>query len=242
MANKNNALSPQVIDFPSSPGVHIAGEHSLEIDGLSNDFNASDSGKHSALGVKCTGRGYSSGVERSVHIGKVRGSIPRTPTSSRSFKSISDFGFGDYFWSRVAIGAPAHCWPWMMSNNGDGYGQIKVGGNNWTASRLAFTLATGTPAEGQLVCHHCDNPICCNPAHLYAGSKSDNEKDKVARNRKNPVTGQRNHFAKLSEDQVQNIRRLFDQGMTNVAIGKMMGVHHSTISKIRTGGSWGTRR
>jgi hypothetical protein len=238
MQNKKKNIALQDIDFTMETRVHIAGEHRSEVEGLSNDFNANTTETHIAFGVKRTGRGCSSGVERSVHIGKVRGSIPRTPTTSRSFKSIFDSGFADHFWNRVAVGAPAHCWPWRGSLNSDGYGQITVGGKYWTASRLALSLAYGTDVSDALACHRCDNPACCNPCHLYSGTKSDNERDKVARGRHNPACGERNHFARLTTNQVANIRRLFKQGMSNVAIGKMLGVHHSTISKIRTGQSW----
>lgn len=237
MANKNNKMGAEAIDFPLENGVHIAGGHGSEVKGISNDFNATNPSSHSGQGVKCAKRGCSSGVERSVHIGKVRSSKLRTPTT-RHFSDISDSGFADYFWSRVAVGAPAHCWPWMLSSNGDGYGQIKVGGSYWTASRLAYVLTTGVAPKTLFVCHHCDNPICCNPAHLYAGTRSANERDKVKRGRNNPARGERNHFSRLTATQVENIRRLFGQGMTNVSIGKLMGVHHSTISKIRTGNSW----
>lgn len=241
MTNKTNHLPPQVVDFTEENRVHIAGGYGAEIEGNSNDFNARTRNPRSALGVKCTVEGRSSPAERSVHIGNVGGSIPSAPTvqpASRRFKSMTEAGFPEYFWSKVAVGAPSHCWPWKLSHNRDGYGQIKVGGAYWTASRLAHVLATGDDLKGQLVCHHCDNPSCCNPSHLYAGSKSDNERDKVARGRHNPTKGEKNHFAKLTAEKVEHIRHLFAQGKSNTAIGQLLGVHHSTISKIRTGASW----
>lgn len=236
MANKNKEMAVQAIDCPQENSVHIAGEYGAEIARLASNFNTEPEQNHSDFWGKGTARGCSSAVERPVHIGKVRSSILRTPTTHRRFLSITQEGFADYFWSRVAVGAPAHCWPWKLSLNGDGYGQTKVGDRYWTASRLAFELANGPVPQHFLVCHRCDNPSCCNPAHLYAGTKGDNERDKFKRGRTHK--GMANPGRKLTQDQVDNIRRLFAQGETNIAIGKMMGVHHSTISKIRTGASW----
>lgn len=141
------------------------------------------------------------------------------------------------FWDRIAVGAPSECWPWRGSVDRYGYGRFKLGGRTISASRAAYIVATGADVEGLMICHRCDNPRCCNPSHLYAGTKSDNEKDKYARGRATQK-GDQNSASKLSADQVENVRALFRQGMTNVAIGKLMGVHHSTISKIRTGASW----
>lgn len=143
----------------------------------------------------------------------------------------------DRFWDKVAVGAPAHCWPWMASTKADGYGQVKILSRPIAASRAAYQIATGKDPIGKMVCHHCDNPACCNPAHLYAGTKSDNERDKFARGRRTHW-GEGNPARKLSSQQVDHIRRLFNQGRSNTEIGRMLGVHHSTISKIRTGASW----
>lgn len=200
MANKNKQLPTQVIDFSSSPGVHIAG--------VTCSSHVSPTITFQTL----------SGKDKPENTGDLGSDVP-----SR-------------FWDKVAVGTPFECWPWRGSMDRDGYGRAKIAGKPLAASRAAYILATGKSIDGLMVCHHCDNPSCCNPSHLYAGSKSDNERDKFKRGKTH--RGEKNPAGKLSEDQVQNIRRLFDQGMTNVAIGKMMGVHHSTISKIRTGKSW----
>lgn len=204
MANKNKHLPTQVIDFSSSPGVHIAG--------VTCSSHVSPTITFQRL----------SGKDKPENTGVLGSDVP-----SR-------------FWERVNVKSPSECWPWLGSVDRDGYGRASFNGKKMLASRLAYIMATGKEPDGLLVCHHCDNPPCCNPSHLYAGTKSDNERDKFKRGKTH--RGEKNPAGKLSEDQVQNIRRLFNQGMTNVAIGKMMGVHHSTISKIRTGGSWGTRR
>lgn len=184
-----------------------------------------------------------------VHIAGVTCSSHVSPTipfqslsQSSEPESTENSGSGvpDRFWQRVAIGAPTECWMWKGSVNRDGYGRATLNGKPISASRAAYILATGASVDGLLVCHHCDNPGCCNPAHLYAGTKSDNERDKFLRGRVT-MAGEKNNSAKLTAEQVEHVRRLFEQGMTNTAIGKMLNVHHSTISKIRTGGSWGQK-
>jgi len=186
--------------------------------------------------------------ENGVHIAGVTCSSHVSPTIP--FQSLSQSSppegaeslgssVPERFWDKVAVGAPGECWPWRASLDRYGYGRAVLNGKYVAASRAAYILATGNEADGLLVCHHCDNPKCYNPSHLYAGTPSDNQRDKFKRGRTH--CGEKNPAGKLTEAQVQNIRRLFDAGMSNTAIGKMLGVHHSTISKIRTGKSWGLR-
>lgn len=96
----------------------------------------------------------------------------------------------------------------------------------------------------EIACHICDNPICCNPRHLYAGSRKDNAQDAIDRGRITPTDqrGERNGNAKLSNDDVSRILDMIDRGKTNVAIAKHFAVSHSMISKIRTGNGWRSRQ
>jgi hypothetical protein len=104
----------------------------------------------------------------------------------------------DRFWSKVDVGTPEECWPWTGSRNELGYGSFRSAGGRQgrtiKAHRLAFVLAHGSPLElapADFVCHHCDNPSCCNPAHLYLGDVRTNTDDKVTRGRqaKGPTHG-----------------------------------------------------
>jgi hypothetical protein len=90
------------------------------------------------------------------------------------------------FWAKVDMAAGLFgCWPWMAARIPKGYGHIHVSGRGMVkAPRLVLEAVLGRPLlPGEQACHHCDNPPCVNPMHLYAGSASDNARDMVARGR-----------------------------------------------------------
>ena len=90
----------------------------------------------------------------------------------------------DRFWPKVQINGPNECWPWMAFRLPKGYGTISLGSaksGKAYAHRVAFFLTHGRwPNIGR---HSCDNPPCCNPAHILDGSRSDNARDSVSRGR-----------------------------------------------------------
>jgi len=83
------------------------------------------------------------------------------------------------FWEKVDHSAgPLACWPWQDGKDRDGYGRFHVnrpGNTGERAHRVAFGLATGEDPISVL--HRCDNPGCCNPAHLFAGDQALNNRD-----------------------------------------------------------------
>jgi hypothetical protein len=112
------------------------------------------------------------------------------------------------FWNRLdKTSNPKGCWEYTGFRNPEGYGKFSYKKKNWLAHRLALHL-TEVDVTGKIVCHHCDNPSCCNPSHLYAGTKQDNSNDAVARNRLWSAPGSKNPYSKLTEEQVLDIRSL----------------------------------
>lgn len=135
----------------------------------------------------------------------------------------------------------ASCWPWRGPANRDGYGRLKAAYRiDVLAHRVAWALANGHSPGDALILHRCDNPQCCNPAHLYAGDNARNVADRVERGRtrtgKRP--GELNPAAKLTARQVAYIRKRIAEGATNVEIADQMPVGHAMISRIRREKAW----
>ena len=128
----------------------------------------------------------------------------------------------------VQRGDPDECWPWMGTRDKNGYGitsrkRIRV-------HRWMFEQHNGPIGPGLVICHRCDNPPCCNPAHLWVGTPEENNADKVAKNRcGNPGRGSDNHQSRLSEDSVREIRRLHAAGSTMQTLADEFGVGITTI-------------
>lgn len=87
------------------------------------------------------------------------------------------------FWEKVDVPAPDACWEWKAKALPKGYGIFWDGERQVTAHRYSYELHQGPIPEGLWVLHHCDNPPCVNPAHLYAGDNSDNMFDLHERGR-----------------------------------------------------------
>lgn len=140
------------------------------------------------------------------------------------------------------------CWLWLGAERGsNGYGGIKVDGKYMQAHRYSYQRFVGEIPRGMLVCHHCDNPGCVNPYHLFLGTNKDNSDDKLKKNRqakgkalavaqsKNRPKGERNGNSKLTIDQVNQIRSI---DMSQRKLAKMFGVSQPLISKIKRKEMW----
>lgn len=138
------------------------------------------------------------------------------------------------FWTKVERKGEG-CWQWTGAINRNGYGSIIVGGKVKTASRVAYELAVGPIPAGAFVLHHCDKPLCVNPAHLYAGTHRDNMADKKNRGRTRGAVGERNTKAKVSDSVVREIR---SSTAATKLLAARLGLHKSTIERIRSGRSW----
>lgn len=139
--------------------------------------------------------------------------------------------------SKVRVGGSLDCWPWLASVRvaRGGYGQVRFGGTMRLAHRVVFELLSGRAPVGYL-CHSCDNPLCCNPAHMFEGTQADNMRDAAEKNR--VVHGERSNLARLSESAVGKIREAYASGETQKDIARRYGIARSNVSHIVTGKSW----
>ena len=114
------------------------------------------------------------------------------------------------FWEKVDIRGEDECWPWLASTGYSGYGQIWEGKSFLRSHRVAWMLTYGPIPEGMCVLHHCDNPLCCNPTHLFLGTNADNTADMIRKGRS--AIGEKQGQSKLTAKQVREIRRRWDAG------------------------------
>lgn len=146
------------------------------------------------------------------------------------------------FWARVAVGGKDECWPWTGATMPKGYGRVRYQGARWGTHRLALVLSGVAVPAGAFVCHRCDHPPCCNPAHLFVGSAAANSHDCLAKGRhalqKRPPRGAACPTARLSADQVLEIRRRLIRPLSVRALAREFGVVPRTIYRIKTGETW----
>lgn len=106
------------------------------------------------------------------------------------------------FWGRVDTSG--ECWLWTGARLKTGYGVLKRGGRVLKASRVAWALVKGPIPDGLFVCHHCDNPPCVRPDHLFLGTHLDNMRDRDAKGRN--VQTARTHCRRGHEYSIENTR------------------------------------
>jgi len=158
------------------------------------------------------------------------------------------------FWSKVDVREPDACWLWQASCFKEGYGQFKVRGRNLKTNRIAYFLGTGCDLGESLALHTCDNPSCCNPAHVYGGTAKDNIADAINRGRfacgvgethgsrthpESRARGERASTAKLTADQVTEMRGLYATGeWTQQSLADRYGLQRRSVCDILRGKNW----
>lgn len=134
------------------------------------------------------------------------------------------------------------CWLWIGSQSDDGYGRFnsRLFSNRYRAHRFAWFLRHGQfPADGLVVCHACDTPLCVNPDHLWLGTNAENILDMWHKGRANPgrPQGEANGTSKLTDDDVIQIRRDYRNGL-GCRMGREYGVSAQVIHAVVTRKTW----
>lgn len=140
------------------------------------------------------------------------------------------------FWTKVQICSHGEacqdcCWMWDGGLDPYGYGfystRLHDAKTNFRVTRLIWVLVYGEIPEGLLMLHRCDNPPCCNPAHLWVGTQTDNQQDSIRKGRR-PL-GEQHPQARLTEEQVRHLRQLRDAGWSYTALMRVYGSGHNTV-------------
>ena len=132
------------------------------------------------------------------------------------------------------------CHHWTGATAKFGHGKFADGLGGWKfAHRFVFEQKHGSIEDCKFVLHHCDNPGCVNPDHLYLGTKKDNAQDRENRNRGNHLFGTAHARSKLSVSQVRDIRDEFDTDKYSFKqLGKIYGVDGKSIADIVNRRNW----
>jgi hypothetical protein len=135
------------------------------------------------------------------------------------------------FWTKVR--KTDNCWIWTGAKKQRGYGVIGIGSRNpWyiaLAHRVAYELLVGPIPQGKNVLHHCDNPTCVNPEHLFLGDQFDNAHDSMTKGRR---------VVKFTLKQVREIREKYQDGKTMQVIASEYGTSQGYVSEIVNRLSW----
>jgi len=142
----------------------------------------------------------------------------------------------EQFWSQVLQSDMDSCWIWLGRSGHHGYGQFTYKGWRIYAHRAAFMLSNDADISEMCVCHHCDNPSCVNPAHLFLGTTAENLRDMTSKGRR--VHGERHGQSRLTTGQVHRIFDLRESGMSHGKIAEEIGICRQHVTDILAGKRW----
>lgn len=144
------------------------------------------------------------------------------------------------FWSRIH--KTEDCWVWTASSM-RGYGRLTFSpGRSIYAHRLSYEIHFGPIPAGLYICHKCDNPRCCRPSHLFAGTAAQNTMDAWVKGRlplPPPMRGEANPKSKLTDKMVLKLlNECADAELTQVDLARKYGISRAAIWNILHGMAW----
>jgi hypothetical protein len=141
----------------------------------------------------------------------------------------------EYFWEKV--NKSGDCWEWTAARNKFGYGLFGVTGSRKmiVAHRWSYIEENGPIPKGMCVCHRCDNPSCVRPDHLFLGTRADNNRDKKSKGREARLSGESNGNAKLTREQVKDIRLRYNNGESTSLLGEEFSMSRQAINNVVSG-------
>lgn len=189
-------------------------------------------------------KGYKFGSMSKEHKAKISGALKGRKWIPNSGKPQNT---PDVLWSKVDIREENECWEWKGFRNEDGYGRTWINDKGYYAHRVIFNLvypnqiglnAPKFTDEKGFLLHHCDNPACCNPKHLYVGNFQDNANDKVKRGRCVDFKGDKGPRCKLTMDQAREARKLRRQGKSVRDLAYKFGISLASMKTLLAGKSY----
>jgi hypothetical protein len=127
------------------------------------------------------------------------------------------------------------CWEWVGAINQSGYGHFYFNDNYMRAHRWSYEYFKGEKLGHDLCCHHCDNPACVNPFHLFAGDHLANNRDMVEKGRYRILRGEDMYNARLTESQV---KKIFYDNRMYAEIADDYGISRTQVQGIKSGKRW----
>lgn len=144
------------------------------------------------------------------------------------------------FWAKVR--KTDGCWEWTgyraIIHGGLWHGRFRLNGKIRKAHRVSWEIEHGAVQDDLCVCHHCDNPGCVRPSHLFVSTPAGNQMDKLRKGRQRVAHGIEYKRTKLDPEKVAEIKRAVAEGATQLSQAARFGVSATAVHDIFRGQSW----